>query len=1466
MKIVADNLLHKVLITVSIFVIIGSSLYAQEKAIRFQHITMEDGLAQNMVDCILQDSQGFMWFGTWNGLCRYDGYKIELFNSESGNDHSLKNNFIYALSEDQFGNILIGTKEGLYVYLYNKNEFRFINDLIDNSEPLEGTISVISPLEDDAFWIGTDKGVVHLRMLDSEGKMEKLHYYSFGNSSNTLRGESVSAIARTSTGVWIGTDQGINILDSEKQIIRQLHHTPSENNSLSFDAIQTIYQDSKGRIWVGTENGLNRYEGTSDGFIHYFHQPSELLSLPHNSVTDIVESKDGRIFLATLGGIGEYLEEDTFRSYKSELKTEHSLNSDFINCLFSDKKGNLWIGTERGGVNIYNTNQNVLEFFEYDKGNENSLSHNTINSIYEDDQNIWIGTAGGGLNKYDKDKKSYKHYLFNVHDNSSISSNFITAIHRDLKGQLWVATWGMGLNILIEDPVKGDVFLNNRNSEFFNQITNNFIAAIVEDSLGNLWIGTNGGLFKFLVQDNQFVRVANEINSVGCLAFDKDNNLWIGSPLGLYHLKFQSLRADLDYSAVHYEHDPLDKTSLSGNYVTAIVKDSNGTMWFGTYGQGMNRLSFIGEKAKFKSYSTEDGIANNIIYGILEDNSKRLWLSTDNGLSLFEPKTEKTRNFYKTDGLLNNQYYWSAYYKNASGKLYFGGMNGLNTFYPSWISNRRIQPEVVITDLKIYNESVIPGAEYQGVTILKNSISKAKTINLPYKSKAVAFEFSSLDYNEPELIKYAYYLKGLDEDWNYVNSNRRFANYTNLKPGDYTFMVKTSDLNGDFTAPPITIAIHIEPPFWETWWFRITVLVFVTALIIGYNRYRVYNLKMQKLVLERQVEERTEKINLQKHELFLRANQLKVTNQQLEKKQLLIKGQNEKLEHQNEHILQQRNKLIDLNKKLKLVSQLKLSFFTNVSHEFRTPLTLIIGPLEGLLKKRDLDFDTKNTLGLINRNAQRLLHLINQIMDFRRIEQGRMELKVAKDNINEFCQNIFHAFQPLADIKNIRFNYVEDAFLSTVWFDHQKIENIIYNLLSNAFKYTPEKGTIKMEVSALSLKESKLQQDDLVTDKENSVVSIKISDSGIGISKENLPLVFKRFYRIDSEAVFQISGSGIGLTLAEELIKTHHGNIFVESSPGLGSMFEIQFPCLKDAYNGHELLEKHCNHSTVHNQIQLLANELEAKSNKSKPENSTHIREKGKPILLIAEDNPDLRQFMVRQLSETYHLIEAEDGKKALKCAIEWNPDIIVSDLMMPEMDGLELCSTIKNDIRTSHIPVILLTAKSDVSNRIEGLDKGADDYLTKPFNFALLEARVRNLIESRKHLRQLFLRQGEVDERKLATTVKDQKFLEQAIRIVEDKMADPEFSVKDFVKAIGMSRSLLHQKLTALTDQSATEFINHFRLKKALQLLKNTDKNISEVAYSVGYNDPKYFSRLFSKYYGATPKDYLQNLLNDVR
>lgn len=1429
---------------------------SQTKSTRFQHLTLEDGLAQNMVDCMLQDAQGFMWFGTWNGLCRYDGYTFEIFNNENLRSSTLKNNFIYALYEDKFGNIWVGTAEGLYVYLYDKGQFLSVNDMLE--KPLPGAITVIAGIDSCDLWIGTRQGITVLHLLDEEGSARITKEIKYGLGEDQLSGTSIQTIIRDrSETIWIGTDEGINLMKAENTPIIKINNEPGNPNSISSGLIQEIYETGSGEVWIGTDFGLNKYQPKTGGFVHYYNDPSDPSSLLHNSVMDIIQDDSGNILVATLGGLSVLDSKGQFINYKNELKSANSLNNNFLNCLLKDSKANIWIGTERGGVNFFHPGQNTFEHFEYEIGNPNSLSHSTINSVYEDENYLWIGTAGGGLNKYDKNNSAFYHYRYDPADDSSVSSDFITSIYRDQQGRLWVATWGSGLNLLLKEGTKKEHFRHFVSNPDSPGLTSNFISSIAEDAYGHLLIGTIGGLVKYDPSNDHFQPLFDEgstpkITGVGCLEFENANTLWVGTRTGLFQLLLAKGKdgGPVYELANEYRHDPAVHHSISGNYIISAFQDNQGAMWFGTYGQGINKRMVNNDSVFFVSYKTANGLSNNIIYGIEQDENQNLWLSTDYGLSRLNPETGQVRNFYISDGLLNNQYYWSAAYKNTTGKLYFGGMNGLDAFYPEWINSVRIDPEVVITDIKLLNESVQPGKEYNGIKVLTKSVSKTDQLSLSYKEKIFSIEFSSLSYQGSDLVKYAYFLDGFDQSWNYVSSGRRFASYTNLQPGDYTFQVKASGLNGNFTSTPTLIKIHIDPPFWETIWFRISAFLALVGMVVGYIRFRIYNLKHQKLILERQVKERTERINLQKEALSFQAVQLQKNNTELAQKQELIEGQNHKLEHQ-------RDELIDLNKKLKLVSKLKLSFFTNISHEFRTPLTLILGPLEKLISEKGLSADNRNTLNIISRNAQRLLHLINQIMDFRKIEKGRMELRVAKGNIEEFCQKIFQAFQPLAEIKEIKFSREVKDIPKEVWFDHQKIENILYNLLSNAFKYTPNGGKVRMEIDGLPYQQSRLNLNDSMAEVSQDVVSIRIIDSGIGISEENLPLVFKRFYRIESEEAFKISGSGIGLALTEELIKTHHGVICVESSPGMGSVFEIRFPCLKGAYGNNEVMDITHDATNLHQQVQILANEM-LLSNGQIEEQEPYLFEKDRCTVLVVEDNADLRKFITHRLNKTYNIIEAEHGEMGIRLAEKHNPDLIISDIMMPVMDGLELCASIKNNLGTSHIPVILLTAKSTVENQIEGLEIGADDYLPKPFNFELLEARIQNLIESRNKLRLLFLSATEIDISHMASGTKDQKFLEHAIKTVEAHMEDSLFGVKEFVKLMGISRSLLHKKLTALTDQSAAEFINQLRMKKAMQLLKANELNISGIAYSVGYNDPKYFSRLFSRYYGKSPRDFL--------
>ncbi len=736
------------------------------------------------------------------------------------------------------------------------------------------------------------------------------------------------------------------------------------------------------------------------------------------------------------------------------------------------------------------------------------------------------------------------------------------------------------------------------------------------------------------------------------------------------------------------------------------------------------------------------------------------------------------------------------------------------------------------------------------------SIASTEEITLSYKVKEFGFEFSSLDYEQPNMNQYAYMLKEFDKDWIEVNSNRRYANYTNLSPrDDYVFMVKARNSRGEWIDPPKAVRIKIIPPFWARWWFRAMIVILIISVIILYNRYRVYSLKIQKRKLEIQVKERTHEIEDQKQKL-------EDKNIELAKRQNLIEGQKHKLEIQNEEIVKQRDKLIKLNKSVKIVNQLKLKFFTNVSHEFKTPLTLILNPLEKLLKN-ETNKNTENykTLSVINRNAQRLLHLINQLMDFRKLEQGKMKLSISKINVNDFLSNITCSFSSLAEQKNIALNYFPSEDIYEVWIDFQKIENVMYNLLSNAFKYTKERGEVWVKLSnPRNINEIAGHSN------PNYKLVIEVGDTGCGISKENLAHIFERFYQIDPELpVNQPKGTGIGLSMAKDLIELHKGEIKVQSELNKGTIFYVQIPFKKESYQPELIKDLNYDPNSIQKQANSLASELLTNNSLNSPSKKTLKTIKGRPLILIVEDNKDLLEFLGHKLNEKYNVLEAENGKDAYEIASMKNPDIIISDIMMPVIDGLKLCQMIKTNLVTSHIPVILLTAKGSIENQIEGLETGADKYLPKPLNFDLLEAHVSSLIETRKKLFKTFLIKSKIEPKSITTTSTDEKFMNKVLDLIEANIENPELNVKTLLKDLNISRSLLHRKITSLTNQSTVEFINNIRLKKSVEMLKNDDLNISEIAYAVGFNDPKYFSRIFRKHFGKSPSDYQKEIFQET-
>lgn len=1467
MKILKRNkkeLLVRFVITLVVTFFYAATTLSQKKSIRFQHFTIEDGLPQNMVDCILEDSKGFMWFGTWNGLCRFDGYDFRIIQDEANINRNGFNNFIFSLTEDQHGNIWIGTEEGLLVYLNKKEKVKNITEYYKNKWPVvAGEIYFITALESGTIWVGGVKGMAEIRAVDDTARIEVIRQFKFGASANELSGTRVNSILKDKdSNLWVGTDQGINVLrtgsNSFDRILMQ-----AEMNSIPNNFINSIYEDSKDNIWIGTDGGLSVYDRNSKVFTNYFYSPFFEQSLVHNSVKSIIEDANGNIIVGTLGGLSVYERQEptVFTNYTYKQHSDYELNNDFVNCLYKDRKGNIWIGTERGGVNKYNSSSKKIEYFEKEINNKNSLNNNSVNSILEDERFIWIGTAGGGLNRYNKDTQNFTHYKNSATNPGSLPNDFVTVLCKDNNNELWAGAWGGGLNKLIPGSASATFknFRNNVNDP--NSLVSDFISSLLYESNGKLWIGTLGGLDVLDLKTEKIEHFdieveGSKISAVGCLTFDKNHNLWVGTRNGLYKI-FAERNRHIDPKKAQvkkFKHIKDSPKSLSGNYVISLHCDVNGYLWAGTYGNGVNMLVSDKKSGTFKRITSNDGLPNNIVYAIVEDDNGDLWFTTDYGLCRYNPQKQKARNFYTKDGLQSNQYYWSAGYKNKEGKLYFGSMKGLNTFFPSWINEKEKAPNVVFTDLKIFNQSVEIGQEYDGRVILPQTISETEKIELSYKSKEFLFEFSALDYEKYNLIEYAYMLEGFDKNWDNIGAKRRFAKYTNLKPGNYTFKVRASYGRGGWTEKPASIKITIVPPFWQTLWFRLLVAAIIVFTIISYIRYREYSLKKQKKKLETQVKERT--IEIEK-----KNEQLESQNKKLASSKELIEGQKKRLEKQNEEILTQRDNLISLNKKVELANQYKLKFFTNVSHEFRTPLTLILGPVERLVNDNNLNEAAKNSLKLINKNAKRLLNLVNQLMDFRKIEKGKMELKISRLQTTEFIYNITDAFKELSIQKSIDLKVDMKDVPDEIWVDGRKIENILYNLLSNAFKYTKEQGKVTVNVYLRNSEFCHKIIENINLRPIDNLLVIEVADTGKGIKPESLPHVFDRFYRADSPNN-DVIGSGVGLALTKEIVEVHRGEIRVTSEYGKGSTFCICFPFKKECYKKNELLDENYNPGNIQEQVEdLYRNYVEQDRYKEIIGNKKLKRTSNRPTVLVVEDNEDLRDFIAIKLNESYNILEAENGKIAYDLALINDPALIISDIMMPEMNGIELCNAIKENIATSHIPVILLTAKSNVESRLEGFNSGADDYLSKPFNFSLLEARVKNLIQSRKKLLSGYASKTDVDPKDITSTKLDEQFLKKAISLVENNLNKPNFGVTELVSELNMSRSTLHRKFNALINQSTVDFINGVKLKKSIELLRKSELNISQIAYSVGFNDPKYYSRIFKKTFGKAPSEYQKNV-----
>jgi signal transduction histidine kinase/DNA-binding response OmpR family regulator len=894
-----------------------------------------------------------------------------------------------------------------------------------------------------------------------------------------------------------------------------------------------------------------------------------------------------------------------------------------------------------------------------------------------------------------------------------------------------------------------------------SSLSDNRVWALAQDSNGNIWVGTSGGLDQYDPVTDSFIHYTSVVDGqVNWLTEDSDNCLWIGGEnLSLYNLRDRSVT----------------RISESTRY---MLQDSKNRFWIATNNRGIALYSK--EKGIIKHFTEKNGLANNQTLAILEDNEHFLWISTTNGLSKFDPESERFHNFSLKNGFQNNQFTYGAAYKTGQGELIFGGISGFNIFDPAKIKSSDYFPPIVLTDLKIFNKSVRIGDHRND--ILTKSISETQEISLQSDQNSITLDFASFDYANSLGIQYSYFLEGFDRDWSEPQVNRS-ATYTNLDPGDYFFQVKTVSIDRKESNPGPILKISVLPPYWETWWFRSFIFISIFGLF-----YLLISFLLNK----------------------------------------------EKLK--NDLVLERLNA-----KKLHELDMMKLRFYTNISHEIRTPLTLILGPLEKMRNKAIPEPEMNEHVEVMHRNATQLHQLINQLLDFRKMETGNLKLTLTCGDLVSFISGVVGSFNKYAEEKEIelRFNSLKKEIVTN--FDSDKLGKILNNLLSNAFKFTGKGGKISVNLALV------FDADDNDLPGENTekrMIEITVRDNGIGIAESHLEKIFTRFFQVDEGA--KQTGTGIGLALTKELIKLHNGNISVQSKPGKGSKFTIHLPYEElapaDAISNYASDQQH-----------------ESGVNALPDEHPGESMLTGRRIMLLVDDNPDVRYFIKSHFNTYYQVLEAENGLEGWNIALKTIPDIIISDVMMPDMDGFEFCRKVRKDERTSHIPIILVTALGSREHEIEGLSHGADDYITKPFDLVILQTKVENILQVRQSLKQKYTSEMLLQPRNIILSSPDERFLQKAIEVVENNISDPDLDIERFAGEIGVSRMQLYRKLDALTEMTVKEFVRNIRLKRAAQMLVQKKLNVSEVAYAVGFKDLSHFRKCFKQEFGMSASDFAE-------
>lgn len=1360
------NILGSVLLLICIF---GSS-----QPRRFKQLTSADSISQSEVYSFLKDSRGFVWFGTVDGLNRYDGYNIEIFNTNKNDTNSLSNNTVRSLAEDQMGRIWIGTDDGLNLY---DPDTELIYQVKINAAVKRWPVWCLY-IENGHLLAGTTNGlwrtnIQSVGIKDIELGFQLIAHYTYNqNTDNFIR----AIVKCTLGGNWIITSNNISRIifqqnSNEPVIIEDFTINPNQ---------RTATEDLSGNLWIATsENGLIRYN-------------------PHSRVTD----------------------------YFNAFGTSSGPSSRKCSSLAVDKGGNLWIGTGDRGLNFIKSedvNKNKIHFetIQNEPFNATSLNSNLIYSLYVSNDNLlWVGTIGAGVNIFNPEQKKFTHYKFRDPNQDLSNSNFIRSVYADSQNKIWTGTHGNGLFLYnrendnfqklgletqsvfyISHYKENKKLICSSSGIYMVELINNELRILssyegdpvfyVEKSKTDVyWVAALNGLTRIKIVDDKIIadkKYTNNTtphistNNSRVLFYDLSNNtLYLGTEGGgLNVISLDNNHYPEKIKVYQKNHEP---NSLSNNYIRSIIKDNNQNFWIGTY-EGLNKIisDSITGNISFKTYTKKDGLPNNMIQLIAEDENQHLWIGTNGGLSQFIREEERFINYTVQDGIQSNEFSEHTVNIKPDGEIIIGGINGINAFYPNQINISLLKPKTTITGFYLFNEKVNALQKVGRMAPLQKSITSTDTIVLLPKLKNIGFEFSAMIYPNAEKIQYAYMLDGFDNDWQYTNAVNRIANYTNLRHGKYTFKVKSTNSDGIWEESERKIFIHIQTPFIYTWFAYAIYFLFVALIFTYFSHYSIIRYTTKK-------------------------------------KLLLEKTHNEKLHE---------------------LDVLRTKFFINISHDLRTPLTLIREPLDVLLQNKKLSTDISEKLQLIKRNVKRLNYLIEQLLDVRKAESGKLTAKLDKQDIVSFTREEVDHFTFAVKQKGLNLSVKSDSDKIPACFDQAMLSKVYFNLISNAIKFT-DKGKIEIHIE----KVDKDNYEILKKDQANSFVKIEVRDTGKGISKELNEKIFDRFYQGQEQ---RGKGYGIGLSHTKELIDAHKGFIEAESKEGAGTTIRFFIPDVEILDENEKIITSSSTEDVYVDAEAVITSDAEK------------VKDSAKTILIV-EDNVDMRIFIRSELKKEYNIIEAGDGLEGLKMANKEMPDLIISDVMMPNMDGIELCEKIKSDFETSHIPIILLTAKVDQETKYDGIKTGADDYIPKPFEMEYLSIRIKNLLHSREKLRLLFQKSNMFEPSAVTVTSIDEKFIPLLMKALDEGISDSDFSINTLESKLAMSHAKFYRKIKSLTGQSGQELLQNLRMKRAHQILsEKKGLRVAEVAYMVGFTNPKYFSKCFKETFGFPPSDLVK-------